>query len=254
MTKNVVFSLMRFVSAYAVFFLLWVCITAFKVVPEYFVPSPFDVFARLSDLAVDGVIYHHVFATMIIVAAGLLLGTLFGFLAGVAVLRFRFFADHVLPLIIGIQSVPLVAFAPLFLLWFGGGFQAKVSVATLVVLFPIFTATVEAFRKQNVLLGRLFYSLGASRFDTWMNLRFPLAVPQLYTGFKTSVPLALVGATVAEFLGTDKGLGFLMQTGVGLFDTPLVFGTVLILATLGLLLYGAVVLFEKIFLQRFFNS
>lgn len=255
MKRNfIVLAFFRYSVAFGVFFLFWMLLTQLEFVPPYLIPTPATVLARLSGLFAEGVLVRHTVATLEVVIAGLFLGATLGVLCGFLVARSRFFANHVLPLIVAAQSVPLVAFAPLFLLWFGGGFTAKVAVATLIVLFPVFTGTAEGIKKDNLLLSRLFYSLGASRLDRWIKLRLPLALPHLYAGAKTSVPLALVGATVGEFLGTDEGLGFLLQSGVGLFDTPLVFGVLLVLASMGLLLYGVTILIEKVFLERFFYN
>lgn len=233
---------------------VWTFCVSVLQLPSYLFPKPHEVFSRFSELWAVGTLQKHILATAKVVFLGFVSGAIAGFVLGVAVSRNKLLAAQVIPVVVALQSVPLVAFAPLFLLWFGGGLFAKVAVTALIVLFPVFTGTTEGFRKENTSFSRLFQSLGASRLQRWWHYRLPFATPNIYAGIKTSVPLALVGAVVGEFLGTDVGLGFLLQSATGLFDTPLLFVTLGILALFGLGLYGMFVFVEKTFLEKFFNA
>lgn len=230
---------------------LWWVVTFFEWVPNYIVPLPDAVVGKLWEGLQDENFRQHVGYTLATVLLGLMVGTVCGFFVGAACGLSRRLNAFLIPVVVGFQSVPLVAFAPLLLLVFGQSFYARTVVVTLVVCFPILAATAKGFTVENRLLSRLFLSIGATKTQTWFKLRLPLALPYVSTGFKTALPLAWVGALVAEFLGTNRGLGFVLQASGAVFDTAMVFAVILLLSLLGMLSYLLVEALEEIWLKPF---
>jgi NitT/TauT family transport system permease protein len=135
------------------------------------------------------------------------------------------------------QSIPAVAIAPLLLIWFGSGRLSKVLICALVVFFPVLVNTIVGIRSVDAGLKMLMRSLRANRWQTFTMLEVPAAMPVLLGGLKIGVTLSVIGAVIGEFLGTDQGLGFLINQAKGLFDTPLMFAALFTLAAISLCLY-----------------
>jgi len=141
--------------------------------------------------------------------------------------------------------VPIVALAPLLVIWFGVGSFSKVLVCALTLFFPVLMNTIVGIRNVDRDLIELMRSLRASHWQVFYHLELPAALPVLMSGLKVGVTLSVIGAVVGEFVGSDRGLGFLVNLARGLFDTPLMFVALLTLMTIALALYGLVVLIER---------
>jgi len=153
------------------------------------------------------------------------------------------------PYIVASQSVPIVAIAPLLVIWLGSGLLSKVIVCALITFFPALISTIVGIRSVDPDLHDLMRSLRASRWQIFAKLEIPAALPILFAGLKLSVTLAVVGAVVAEFVGADAGLGFLINLARGVLDTPLMFVAVITLVIIAQLLYMGVVMLESHFLR-----
>jgi NitT/TauT family transport system permease protein len=149
------------------------------------------------------------------------------------------------PYIVASQSVPLVAIAPLLIIWFGPGLLSKVLICALIVFFPVLVNTVVGLRSVPEELQDLMRSLQATRWQTIRLLEVPAALPVFLGGLRIGATLAVIGAVVGEFVGSDRGLGFLINVGRGQYDTTLVFVAVFTLIALAVSLYGMVVLLES---------
>jgi len=145
--------------------------------------------------------------------------------------------------------VPIVAVAPLIVIWFGAGHFSKVLICALIVFFPVLVNMVVGLKSVDEGLYDLMRSLKASRWQMFRLLEMPAALPVLLGGLKISVTLSVIGAVVGEFVAASEGLGFLINQARGLFNTPLVFVTILTLVLIALALYGAVSLLEARFLR-----
>ena len=153
------------------------------------------------------------------------------------------------PYLVAAQATPILALAPLIYLWFGSGLGSRVLICSLIVFFPIAVATMVGFRSVDAKLIELARSLRASRRQILMTFEIPGALPQILGGFRVGVTLAVVGAIVAEWAGADRGLGVLINLARGsLFDTPLLFATLLTIAVIGIVLYLVVALIERVLL------
>ena len=149
------------------------------------------------------------------------------------------------PYIVASQAIPIVAIAPLLVIWFGPGMFSKVLICALIVFFPVLINTVVGVRSVPSDLRDLLRSLRATRWQTLRLLEAPAALPVFLGGLRVGATLAVIGAVVGEFVGAKSGLGFLINVGRGLYDTALVFVAVFTLVALALSLYGLVAWLES---------
>lgn len=223
---------------------LWQALIWLGDYPAFILPSPGDVVITLSRTLADGTLWRHARVTLSEVFAGLGLGLVTATTLGYALARSPLLERLLAPYIVASQSVPVVAIAPLLVIWFGSGRLSKVLVCALIVFFPMLVNTITGIRSVEEDLRDLMRSLGANRWQTFRMLEVPAALPVLLGGLKIGVTLSVVGAVVGEFVGADQGLGFLINQARGLFNTPLVFVALFALVVIALTLYGAVMLVE----------
>jgi NitT/TauT family transport system permease protein len=217
--------------------------------PSFILPSPADVFNTAQRVIADGTLWRHTSVTLAEVGGGLGLGLLAAFLLGYPLAKSRQLERLSTPFLIVSQSVPIVAVAPLLIIWFGSGPLSKVLISALIVFFPLLISIVVGIRDVPKGLRELMRALEASRWQTFWWLEVPSALPVFLGGLRIAVTLSVVGAVVGEFVGADQGLGFLINQARGLFNTPLVFVAVLTLVVIALSLYGIVMLLENWFLR-----
>jgi NitT/TauT family transport system permease protein len=193
----------------------------------------------------DGSLAHNTAATLLEVLLGLLAGvvlaTLTGYLLGKSFLLERLLS----PFLVASQAIPIVAIAPLLVIWFGPGMFSKVLICALIVFFPVLVNTIVGVRAVPENLSDLMRSMRATPLQMLRYLEIPAALPVFLGGLRIGATLSVIGAVVGEFVGADRGLGFLVNVGRGQFDTALVFVAVFTLVGLALGLYGLVVLLEK---------
>ena len=222
--------------------LWWLAVIVFAVQP-YLLPAPPDV---LRALAADPAwLLGEAVTTLWETLAGFGLATAGGLLAGVLIAGSRTVERSVYPMLVALNAVPKVALVPLLVVWFGFDAAPKIVMAVLFCFFPITLGTAAGLRSTPAELVELSRSLTASRTQTFLKVRFPAALPQIFTGLKVALPLALVGAVVGELFGADAGLGYvIVQTG-GSGDTALAFAAVALLAAMSIVLFYALVLAER---------
>lgn len=227
-----------------VFLGLWQAVVWLSDYPSFILPSPGDVTNTLTRTLADGTLWRHTQTTLSEIFAGLGLGLVAATIVGYALARSPLLERLLAPYIVASQSVPVVAIAPLLVIWFGSGRLSKVLICALIVFFPVLVNTVVGIRSVEDDLRDLMRSLGANPWQTFKMLEVPAALPVLLGGLKISVTLSVIGAVVGEFVGADRGLGFLINQARGLFNTSLVFVAVLALVVIALALYGIVMLLE----------
>jgi len=149
------------------------------------------------------------------------------------------------PLFVGSQTIPIVAVAPLFVLWFGFGLEPKIIVVVLVTFFPIVVALLDGFARVEPAATDLLASYGATGGQTFRLLRWPAALPALFTGLRISVVYALIAAVFGEYVGAYEGLGIWMKVSQNAFRTDLVFAAILVTAVLSIALFALVRLVER---------
>lgn len=217
-------------------------VIAFEI-PLYIVPPPSQIvaqyirnFARIWEYTlVTGM------ETIVGFAVAILLGVPLALLVAFSSLLRRTFY----PLAVTLEMVPKIVFAPIFVTWFGFGFLPKILIVFLVCFFPILLNGILAFTSLSQELGRFCLSTGASPVRTFFKVRLPAALPQLFVGIKGAAVNATVGATIAEWIGGDAGLGYYIQIAAGDLRMDLAFAIIIMLAALGLLLFWLVVLAER---------
>ena len=224
---------------------LWQGVVWLGEYPAFILPSPGAVVKRLMSLLGDGSLLFHTGVTLREVLAGLGLGTFVATLLGYGLAHSPMAERLLAPYIVGSQSVPVVAVAPLLVIWFGTGLLPKIIVCMLIVFFPILVNTIVGVRSVSRNLRDLTRALEASRWQTIWLLEVPAALPVLLGGLKVGATLAVIGAVVGEFVASNRGLGYLLKQGQQLYDTPLVFVGIGALVLLAQVLYGIVALAER---------
>lgn len=224
---------------------LWEAVVRIADLPAFILPAPSRVFERFLQAAGDGTLLRHTTATLLEVVLGLIAGTLLATFTGYWISRSRMFERLVSPYLVATQAIPIVAIAPLLVIWFGPGMGTKVLICGLIVFFPVLVNTVVGLRAVPEELRALMRSLRASRWQQLKYLEIPAALPVFLGGLRIGATLSVIGAVVGELVGSNRGLGFLINVGRGQFDTALVFVAVFTLVTLALALYGLVMLLER---------
>ncbi|HUT18339.1 MAG TPA: ABC transporter permease [Anaerolineae bacterium] len=230
--------------------LLWTLIVRLGDYPTFILPGPGDVYRKLALVLVDGLLWRHARITLVEISGGLALGLSAATALGYGMAKSRALERFLAPYIVASQSIPIVALAPLLVIWFGTGRLSKVLVCALTIFFPMLVNTIVGVRSVDPDLAALIRSLKATRWQTFAMLEVPSALPMLLGGLKVSVTLSVIGAVVGEFVAADRGLGFLINVARGNFDTPLMFVALLTLVVMALLLYLVVVLAESLLLHR----
>ncbi|PKN95554.1 MAG: ABC transporter permease [Chloroflexi bacterium HGW-Chloroflexi-6] len=225
--------------------LAWELFTRYGGLPAFILPSPGLVFERFLRTLSDGSLVRHSAVTLLEVVLGLFSGTSLAVGFGYLIAKSRLFERILSPFLVASQAVPIVAIAPLLVIWFGSGMFSKVLICGLIVFFPVLVNTVVGIRAVPRSLNELMRSLHASRWQMLWLLEIPSALPVFLGGLRIGATLSVIGAVVGEFVGADRGLGFLINVGRGQYDTALVFVAIFTLVALALSLYGVVLLLEK---------
>jgi NitT/TauT family transport system permease protein len=168
-----------------------------------------------------------------------------GFSLGVLVGETKFGERAVMPYLVAIDTMPKVAFAPLFIAWLGFDIASKVALAAFIATFPIIVSTAAGFYAASENERMLFKAMGASRWQTLVRLKLPTGLPYIFTGLKIAAVGVMAGAITGEFLGGGKGFGALIRESASMLDTPRVFSLILYLSLLGLALFFAVAWVQK---------
>jgi NitT/TauT family transport system permease protein len=224
--------------------LVWQLVIWFGTFPAYILPSPEQVAVRFAQAILDGSLLRNTLVTLLEVLAGLVLGVSMATVLGYLIARSVALERVLSPYIVASQAIPIVAIAPLLVIWFGPGLSSKILICALIIFFPVLVNTVVGVRSVPEDLRDLMRSLQATRWQTLKSLELPAALPVFLGGLRIGATLAVIGAVVGEFVGAKSGLGFMVNVGRGVYDTALVFVAVFTLIALALILYGLVSLIE----------
>lgn len=222
---------------------VWEAGVALFRIPPYLLPAPSRLLLKI--VAEWQRILLHSWMTLQVVLVGFLLAAVFSIVLAALLLRFRGLANALYPLLVSSQTIPKVAIAPLLVVWFGFGPTPKVLVAFLVCFFPIVIDTLTGLKSVPQEVIWLARSMGARGLDTFLKIRIPAALPNIFTGLKVASTLAVVGAVVGEFVGSDRGLGYLLIQANGTMDVQLAFSVLIVLSLMGVLLFAALDLLER---------
>jgi NitT/TauT family transport system permease protein len=203
-------------------------------------PAPSAIAIRMYELVASGQIWPHMGATLTAVLVGFVLGCGAGLLFGGAIALVPAIERLVYPYVVALQTVPKIAIAPLFLLWFGYGLTSKIVIAALVCFFPVLVSVMAGFHSTDRDQLEMMRSLGATRWQTLLNLRIPSALVMIFAGLEIAAVLAVIGAVVGEFVGAQKGLGYLVTVLNFNLDVPGVFAALVFLSIIGILIHAVV--------------
>jgi NitT/TauT family transport system permease protein len=233
---------------------LWSLLIRLGDYPPFLLPPPSMVWRKLIVVASDGTLLKHAGYTAWESVLGFLIALVFGTVLGYFFAKSPFFEKLISPYIIASRGVPVIAIAPLLVIWFGFGLASKVFVSFFIVFFPMLVNTIVGIREVNADQRELMRSYQASRWQVFQLLEIPSAMPVLLAGIKVGITGSIMGAVVGEFVGSDRGLGFLVNLSKGLFDTSLMFVAIGALAAMSFLLYISVWALEAIVLRGRRNS
>ena len=242
------FGLLRYsypIVAVVVTLVVWEVLVRLFKVPVLILPAPSVVFNHIWTHRALYISFSQ--PTLIEILAGFAVAAVAGILLGILVSFSDLAKRTAYPLLVSSQMVPKVAIAPVFIIWFGTGLEAKVLIAFLIAFFPIMVSTMVGLEAIEADMVRLFRSMGAGAYRTFIKLRLPAALPNIFAGLKIGMSLAVVGAVVAEFVAAERGLGYYLLYANGQLDTPGVFGALLVLTVIGVLLYYMVEGVERLF-------
>ncbi len=225
-------------------FVFWEAVIDIFRIPPYLIPAPLAVVKQL--VAEWPRLLSESLVTTYATLGGFALSIAFGIPIAVWIAYSRTVESYVYPLLVFSQSVPKIAIAPLFVVWFGFGIIPKIIAAFMLGFFPVVVSTVAGFKSVEPDMLDLARSMKASRLQTFLHISLPQALPSIFAGLKVSVTLAVVGAVVGEFVGSNSGIGYLLQIANGNFDLPLMFAALTVLSLIGVLLFVAIDIIERL--------
>ncbi len=225
--------------------LAWAALSSWDRIPTFLLPSPGQVTQRFIETLADGILLRHTAYTLMEVLLGLLMGSFLATVLGYLLARSPALEKLLSPYLVASQAVPVVAIAPLLVIWFGPGIFSKILICSLIVFFPVLINTIVGLRAVPDNLRDLMHSMRATPRQMLRHLEIPAALPVFLGGLRIGATLSVIGAVVGEFVGADQGLGFLINVARGQYDTAMVFVAVFTLIAMALALYGLVILIEK---------
>lgn len=221
----------------------WETAVRFWEIPAYILPAPLEILEVI--LVRREILMEHALVTLAEIGAGFMLALIVGVVAGILIHSSKLLERALLPLVIASQTIPVFAIAPLLVLWFGYGIGSKVVMAAIIVFFPIVINTVEGLRAADRDLIDMLTIMEASQTQIFFKVRVPQALPFLFAGVKIGIAVSVIGAVIGEWVGAQKGLGFLMVHANAQLQVGLVFAAIGCLSALGVGLYGLVSLVER---------
>lgn len=230
--------------------LIWSMIARFSGLPEYILPLPGTVFGRFLSALRDGLIHSNMLVTAFESLSGFFIGSISAFILGYALAKSKTVERIMSPYIVAMQAIPIVALAPLLIIWFGFGINTKILIAALIIFFPILINSIVGIRSADSEIMELLTSLDAGPFKTLFKFELPSALPIIFGGLKLGITYSVIGAVVGEFMGASRGLGALVNMARASFDTALVFVAIILLGVLGILFFLIMSLLEYLLIGR----
>lgn len=228
----------------AIVFVWEASVHAFSI-PVYLLPAPSVIWRDC--VAIAGNIAGHTWATLVTIMLGFVASIVVSLPVAVLLTSSAAVANAIYPILVLTQSIPKVALAPILVVMLGANELPRVVITFLVAFFPLVISVATGFLSVPPELLELGRSYKASRLRELYRIRLPYAVPFVFSGLKVAITLCVVGAVVAEFVNADRGLGYLIVTSTAFFKVPVAFGAVILLSVIGIVLFQAIVVIERIF-------
>ena len=214
-------------------------------IDSFYVSKPSEIWDALQGWWQEGVLLDSIQATVTAMFWGFLLGAVLGIIVGVILGSSPMLSDIFRPFLVSLNSIPRLALVPLFILWFGFGLQMKVALVALIVFFLVFYSTYEGVRDVEQRLLDVLKVMNANKLTLQLKVRIPSAMAWIIQGLQVSIPYALVAAVTAEIIGSNTGIGYLIQRSAGTFYTAGVFAGIVILVVVAVIVNALVTLLER---------
>ena len=224
--------------------ILWDVVIRVFNIPPYLIPTPFSVVEQLWNEW--PMLVKEAGPTTWATLGGFALSVLVGVPIAMLIAYSKLVESYVYPLLVFSQSVPKIAVAPLFVVWFGFGIIPKIIIAFLLGFFPVVVSTVMGFKSVEQDMVDLARSMGSTRLQMFFKINLPQGLPAIFSGMKVSITLAVVGSVVGEFVGSNSGIGYVLQKANGNFDLPLMFAALVVLSMIGVILFALLDVLESL--------
>lgn len=228
--------------------LAWEVVVPLTGLPELILPVPSVIGGAMVEHW--GILIKHTQVTFLESLYGFVLGIVIGVTLALGIFSWKPFERAIYPILVVLNTVPKVALAPIFVLWFGFGWAPKVLIAFLIAFFPIVISTVVGLTGMDKDMVHLARSMGASSWQTFAKFRLPAALPSIFGGLKVAITLAVIGAVIGEYVASEEGLGYLQLLASSEFNSPLNFAALVFIALLGVVLFYVVEIAEKLFVRH----
>jgi NitT/TauT family transport system permease protein len=222
----------------------WQIVPPLAGIPRYIIPTASQTGAEFLLMIERHNLLRHFLSTVTMTVIGFVIGSLFGAMAGYLLGMSAFWERVLSPYLLALQIAPKVAFAPLFIMWFGYTFWPKLLVTVLIVFFPILVNVLQSMRTMDRDQINLARAYSMTRAQIFWAIEFPASMPALMAGLRIGATLAVIGVTVGELVGGNTGLGFLITYGEGQANAAMVFNAIILLTLIGIVLYGLVAALE----------
>ncbi|MCJ7873523.1 ABC transporter permease [Marinovum sp. 2_MG-2023] len=229
----------------ALFLLAWEYLPTALDVPKFIIPTLTDCLIEAKRMWAQEGLLQHTLSTALYTVLGFAIGSALGAAIGYLLGMSEFWEKVLSPYILALQIAPKVAFAPLFIMWFGYNSIPKLLVTVLIVFFPVLVNVLQAMRTVDRDLVNLARAYNLSRWGVFMKVEMPSTLPNLMAGLRIASTLAVIGVTVGELVGGNTGLGFLISYGGGQANAAMVFISIVLLTVIGFLLYSVLVRVEN---------
>lgn len=214
----------------------------------FILPTPSEIVVSFWELK-TALLFTHLPVTLSIILIGLAISIVLGIALAILMNHSKIMEQTFYPLLITSQTIPIIALAPIFVLWFGYSIWSKVVVTVIITFFPIAINTFDGFRATDKNLKEVFLSTGASKRQIFFKLEVPSSLPSFFSGLKVAVPLSVIGAAIGEWLGAQAGLGYFSRRMMSQFDGAGVFAPIILLSVVGIIMFLLVVMLEKYLLK-----
>ena len=212
-------------------------------IPTYIVPAPTRIWAAIA--ANPGTLIFNGSVTFFEAITGFAIGSVLGVFLGTAFAYSRLLARGLMPYIIAANTIPVVAIAPIIILWFGHGIQSKIAVTAFLSFFPLALNMMKGLQSYDRVIMDVFHVSAANGWQTFFKMRLPGALPYIFVGLKLNVTFSVIGAIVAEFVQADKGLGFVIMTTYRTLNMPRLWAAMLMSALIGILFFSLIAWLER---------
>lgn len=228
---------------------IWESAVRLHLIPGFILPAPSSIGTALMEQR-QLLFGLHLLATLQEILVGFVFSVICGALLGTGMFLFRPLEKAIYPFLIISQTIPLIALSPLFIMWFGYTLWSKVAVVFLTAFFPVVVSTYDGLRISGQAYKNLLLTFGANRWQLLVTTQIPLALPSFFSGLKLSIVYCVIGATIGEWLGGSKGLGYFSRRMAGNMQSAEMFASVFLLSALGVVLFLMIALLEVIFFKK----